>query len=86
MYLSPPPSSVNSERLFSVAGSIYTENRNRLSPDNEENIMKKKSSISCTNKILRVLKIERAAIIISRYYNDFTFLFIFISFARYRAG
>ena len=36
MYLSPPPSSVNSEKLFSATGSIYTENRNRSSPDNEE--------------------------------------------------
>ena len=35
MYLSPPPSFGNCERL-----KIYTENRNRLSPDNEENIMK----------------------------------------------
>ena len=49
--LRPPPSSVNSKRLFSAAGSIYTENRHRSSPDNEKNIMKKKSSISCTNEI-----------------------------------
>lgn len=38
-YLSPPPSSVNSERLFSAAGSIYTENRNRLSPENAEKLL-----------------------------------------------
>ena len=41
MYLGPPPPSVNSKRLFSAVGSIHTENRNRLSPDEEENIMKK---------------------------------------------
>ena len=51
MYLSPPRSSVDSERLFRAAGRIYTENRIRLSPDNGENIIQKKSSISCTNEI-----------------------------------
>lgn len=31
-----PPSSVNSERLFSAVAVIYTEDRNRLLPDNIE--------------------------------------------------
>ncbi|TGZ44640.1 Zinc finger BED domain-containing protein 4, partial [Temnothorax longispinosus] len=35
-YCSAPPSSVNSERLFSAAAAVYTEDRNRLLPDNAE--------------------------------------------------
>ena len=38
-YLSAPPSSVSSERLFSAAGRVYTENRNRLSPDTAEKLI-----------------------------------------------
>ncbi|XP_077970653.1 zinc finger BED domain-containing protein 4-like [Styela clava] len=38
-YLSCPPSSVESERLFSIGGNIYTPHRNRLSPDTAEELM-----------------------------------------------
>jgi hypothetical protein len=38
-YLSAPPSSVTSERLFSAASQVYTENRNKLSPDNAEKLI-----------------------------------------------
>ena len=38
-YLCSPPSSVESERLFSIGGNIYTPHRNRLSPDNGQKLM-----------------------------------------------
>lgn len=38
-YLSAPPSSVESERIFSVGGNVNTPKRNRLSPDTSESLM-----------------------------------------------
>ena len=38
-YLSAPPSSVDSERMFSAAGRIYMENRNKLAPDHAEQLV-----------------------------------------------
>ena len=39
MYLAPPPTSVPSERLFSVAGDIISKHRTRLNPDNAEKLI-----------------------------------------------
>ena len=39
MYLAPPPTSVSSERLFSVAGDIISKHRTRLNPDNAEKLI-----------------------------------------------
>ena len=38
-YLAPPPTSVASERLFSTAGDIYDEKRNRLTPERAEMLL-----------------------------------------------
>lgn len=38
-YLSPPPSSIPSERMFSEAGIIYEERRNKLLPRNAEKLL-----------------------------------------------
>ena len=43
-YLSAPPTSVPSERLFSVAGDIYDEKRNRLTPERAETLLFIKSN------------------------------------------
>ena len=43
-YLSAPPTSVQSERLFSTAGDIYDEKRNRLAPESAETLLFVKSN------------------------------------------
>ena len=38
-HLTPPPSSGDVERLFSTAGHIYSDDRNRLKPENLEKLL-----------------------------------------------
>ena len=39
LYLAPPPTSVDSERLFSSAGDICTSSRSNLLPENAEQLI-----------------------------------------------
>ena len=48
-YLTPPPTSTDVERLFSVAGNILTEERNRLLPENVDRLLFLKENISNLN-------------------------------------
>ena len=50
-YLSAPPSSVSSERLFSVAGNVLSDNRNRLSPANAEMLILLHENLTALNFI-----------------------------------
>ena len=43
-YLSAPPTSVQSERLFSTAGDIYDEKQNHLAPERAETLLFIKSN------------------------------------------
>ena len=45
-YMAPPPTSVASERLFSTAGDIYHEKRNRLAPERAESLIFVKKNFS----------------------------------------
>ena len=47
-FLSAPPTSVASERLFSVGGNVYVPTRNRLLPDHAEQLM----FLHCNLKLL----------------------------------
>ncbi len=48
-YLSAPPTSVSSERLFSTVGEIYDERRNRLNPEHADTLIFIKNNIKLFN-------------------------------------
>ena len=51
-YLTPPPTSTDVERLFSVAGLILSDERNRLLPENVDKLLFIKENIR--NKIFKI--------------------------------
>lgn len=48
-YLTPPPTETDVERLFSVAGNILTDERNRLLPENVDKLLFMKENIRNLN-------------------------------------
>ena len=48
-FLTPPPVSTEVERLFSTAGDIFSNERNRLLPENMKKILFCKENISIIN-------------------------------------
>ena len=48
-FLTPPPTSTEVERLFSTAGDILSNERNRLLPENMEKILFCRENISIVN-------------------------------------
>ena len=48
-FLTPPPTSTDCERLFSVAGQVMDEKRAKLPPDNLEKILFLRENIVVTN-------------------------------------
>ena len=48
-FLTPPPTSTNSERLFSVAGQVMDENRAKTLPDSLEKILFLRENIVVCN-------------------------------------
>ena len=48
-YLTPPPTSVAVERLFSTAGDIVTNERNRLNPQTAEKILFMRENLPLVN-------------------------------------
>ena len=48
-FLTPPPTSTEVERLFSTAGDILSNERNRLLPENIEKILFCRENISIVN-------------------------------------
>jgi len=49
VYLSPPPSSVQSERIFSLAGEVYDDHRSRLMAENAERLVFLKFNLPLLN-------------------------------------
>ena len=52
LYLTPPPTSTNCERLFSVAGQVMDEKRAKMLPENLEKILFLRENILVTNYTL----------------------------------
>ena len=56
-YLGAPCTSVESERLFSSAGHVFTDQRNRLAAERAEMIIFVKHSLQLTLTIEHILKL-----------------------------
>ena len=77
--MAPLPTSVASEHLFSTAGDIYDEKRNRLAPEQVEALMFVKKT---SHWLVETISINKLSLLLLLFYPFLGFLF-FIFLFRY---
>ena len=81
-YLTPPPTSTDCERLFSMAGQIMDEKQANLLPDNLKKILFLRENIVISNLSLNWLRLNKLFITGNNYFIVFIIIFCVKDMAR----